>query len=253
MQSPADSTRASPKVRIAIVAVIVLLVVGAGLRMWLGFHRTSTDELAEQLRTGNQREKLQALSALGDRGADNDEALRAVAGALDDEYPLIRYVAVDILSGLGPRAGLVRGRLAEALESGRIDHSHARALAVGVLAETGDGETIPTLVGLLDSGAEAGRRAAADALASLGKEHHEAWDALVDAACSGPADALSKGRGVWAYAALKDLIHTDRQGRRYVERALQGRRGGFAGLLRMEIEDARRDPTTAATQTAPAQ
>jgi HEAT repeat protein len=97
--------------KLLLVALAALLTGCAG---------KTTDEWIGQLRSGDGAQRLHAVKALADTGAEAPAVVPALAEALKDENAFVRRDAAVALGKIGPRAGpAVPGLLAARKEKER--------------------------------------------------------------------------------------------------------------------------------------
>jgi HEAT repeat protein len=87
----------------------------------------STGDWAAQLRSGNATERLHAIQALEDRGAEASVVVPALAEALNDENAFVRRDAARALGKVGPEA---RPAVAALLAAARKDRERSVRKAV---------------------------------------------------------------------------------------------------------------------------
>jgi HEAT repeat protein len=170
--------------------------VNAAVALWrINKHAKAVPALRDMLARGQGPAPYLAASALGQIGAETEDALSPLAAALGHADADVRRAAARALGQIGPKAVPV---IKQALSS---PSEEARRGAVEALGWMGS-LAVPELIAALKNDRPAARRAAARALGRLGAEAKLGESALLEAVDdSDPnvrataADALRKVRG----------------------------------------------------------
>lgn len=140
---------------------LVLSRIRAALRSWLTGPRLNVEELLVQLREGEARQRWEAAERLAPY-VGQDRVAKALADALADEHPFVRWQAGESLAQ--GRSEYVYSLLEQALAS---RNTHRRSAAADVLGKLGDKRAVSALCKALESRSAEIRCSAAEALARL--------------------------------------------------------------------------------------
>src|SRR5258708_13551685 len=145
---------------IALIAVILGVTFSA--------QAADVDALIKQLKDSSSDVRRSAAKSLGELGAEAKPAIPALIKALKDQDLFVRRFAAQSLGALGPDAKAAVKDLAVALKDPKKEVAEAAAQALGKMGTDG----VAPLADLLkDYKKEApARKAAADALGTMGKE-----------------------------------------------------------------------------------
>jgi serine/threonine protein kinase/HEAT repeat protein len=207
----------------------------------------------KKLSDADSRERLKAILALGDLGADGQAAVSSLIPLLKDKDPAIRRAASSALDQIGPPPKADFGVILKALQS---DDPEARLYAAHTVASSGIGdlpvpEAIPVLAAALKDNDPAVRKDVVIALGNLGPQARGAAPDLLAKLKDSDADvrknavqAVSKV-GVEGKGSVPILIELLKDSR------VETRRAGAALLAKLGPDGKEAAPALAAALRDP--